>query len=211
LYITATDGDQDFATINWVSPGNYSLTRNGGLTFNTNSGYTGNGSTGYLNTNFNPTTVVGTRVPNAMGAYVDLQSSGANSIMGSFVTRRQHIIPRATAIGATTAFFAIDVTAAQSPQLPSALTQNDGMYETVNVSSINQIKFYYNGTDLISPGLTYTTGTMDNGNILLLARQRSGTTVDFYSNATVKAAYLGKEAAFTNNIYTYLDTYISSI
>lgn len=211
LYITATDGDQDFATINWVDPGNYSLTRNGGLTFTSNAGYTGNGSTGYLNTNFNPTTVVGTRVPNAMGAWVDLQATGGNSIMGSFVSRRQHIIPIATAIGSSATFFAIDVTAATNPQSPSILSQTDGLWEVVNNSSLNQIKLYRNSVDLVTPGSTYTTGTMDNGNILLLARQRSGSTVDFYSNATIKAAYLGQEGAFTNNIYTYLDTYISSI
>jgi len=208
LYITATDGDEDYAKINWINPGSYTLVDSGSPTFTTNSGFTGDGLGAYLDTNFNPTTVLGTRVRNSMGAWVDLTGGDARCVMGSFVTRRQHILPKFVAVGGG-AFFGIDTTSTENPTA-GVLSQTSGLWETVNLSSINQIKLYVNGVDQISPGLTYTSGTMDNGDIFLLARNTSGSP-NLYSDATLKAAYLGTEDVYLNDIYTPLDNYINSI
>lgn len=53
LYVFATDGDSDFATLNWKYPQSRQCTRVNTLTFTANQGYAGNGSNSYLNTNFN--------------------------------------------------------------------------------------------------------------------------------------------------------------
>jgi hypothetical protein len=59
LYVPATDGDSDFATINWITPASFQLTKVNSPTFTTNIGFTGNGSSMYLNTGWapNPNTV----------------------------------------------------------------------------------------------------------------------------------------------------------
>lgn len=52
LYICHTDGDSDYATINWKSPSNFQLTKINSPTFNTNQGFTGDGVSAYLASSF---------------------------------------------------------------------------------------------------------------------------------------------------------------
>ena len=53
FYMFATDGDSDFATINWKDPNKYQATKVGSTIFASNSGFKSDGSS-YLNTNFIP-------------------------------------------------------------------------------------------------------------------------------------------------------------
>lgn len=55
LYVFATNGDRDFAKINWKSPGNFTLTEVNTPTFTPDVGFSGDGSTSYLNTGWDPT------------------------------------------------------------------------------------------------------------------------------------------------------------
>jgi hypothetical protein len=52
FYVFATDGDSDFASINWKDPNNFEITEVNSPTFTTNVGFTGNASSAYLNTNW---------------------------------------------------------------------------------------------------------------------------------------------------------------
>lgn len=54
LYVFATDGDRDFAKINWKSPGNFTPTEVNTVTFTPNVGFNGNGSNSYLDTGWIP-------------------------------------------------------------------------------------------------------------------------------------------------------------
>lgn len=56
LYILATDGDSDFATLNWKVPTSFKLTKINSPTFTNNIGFNGNGTTSYLQTGFIPGT-----------------------------------------------------------------------------------------------------------------------------------------------------------
>lgn len=59
FYMFSTDGDSNFARINWKSPGNFVATLLGNIppTFTTNLGFTGNATNlAYVSTNFNPST-----------------------------------------------------------------------------------------------------------------------------------------------------------
>lgn len=56
LYIFATDGSSDFATLNWITPSLYKCTKVATPTFTTNEGFDFNGTTQYLDTNWNPAT-----------------------------------------------------------------------------------------------------------------------------------------------------------
>ena len=53
FYMFATDGDSDFATINWVDPNKLQATKEGTPIFTSNSGFKSDGSS-YLNTHFSP-------------------------------------------------------------------------------------------------------------------------------------------------------------
>jgi hypothetical protein len=54
FYVFATDGDSDYATLNWKTPASFQATKVNSPTFISNEGYQGNGSSAYLNTNFTP-------------------------------------------------------------------------------------------------------------------------------------------------------------
>jgi hypothetical protein len=56
FYVFPTDGDSDFASINWKDPNDYEITEVNSPTFTTNVGFTGNGTSALLYTNFNPLT-----------------------------------------------------------------------------------------------------------------------------------------------------------
>ena len=56
FYVFATDGDSDFATLNWKTPSSHQVTKINSPTFTADSGFTGDGSSSYLDTNYNPAT-----------------------------------------------------------------------------------------------------------------------------------------------------------
>jgi hypothetical protein len=55
FYLFKTDGDNDFATLNWVDPSSYKITEVNSPTFTTNVGFMGNGTNAYLNTGWDAT------------------------------------------------------------------------------------------------------------------------------------------------------------
>ena len=54
FYVFATDGDSNFATLNWKAPSSHQVTKVNSPTFTADSGFAGDGSSSYLNTNYNP-------------------------------------------------------------------------------------------------------------------------------------------------------------
>lgn len=56
FYCFATDGDSNFATLNWKSPTTRQVTQVSSPTFITKQGFQGDGVAAHLNTNFNPST-----------------------------------------------------------------------------------------------------------------------------------------------------------
>lgn len=56
LYVFATDGDSDFATLNWKNPSTFKCTKVNSPTFTANEGFNGNGTTSYLDTEWDPAT-----------------------------------------------------------------------------------------------------------------------------------------------------------
>ena len=52
FYVFATDGDSDYATLNWKAPSSHQTTKVNSPTFTADSGFTGDGSSSYLDTNF---------------------------------------------------------------------------------------------------------------------------------------------------------------
>jgi hypothetical protein len=53
FYVFATDGDSDFASINWKDPNSFEITEVNSPTFTTNKGFESDGTSAYLDTNWN--------------------------------------------------------------------------------------------------------------------------------------------------------------
>jgi hypothetical protein len=56
FYVFATDGDGDYATLNWKTPASFQATKVNSPTFTTNGGFAGDGTSSYLGTNYTPNT-----------------------------------------------------------------------------------------------------------------------------------------------------------
>jgi hypothetical protein len=54
FYVFATDGDSDYATLNWKTPASFQPTKINSPTFTTNGGFTGDGLSSFLATNYTP-------------------------------------------------------------------------------------------------------------------------------------------------------------
>lgn len=78
FYIFASDGDNNFATLNWKEPRQYQISRVSSPTFTKNVGFTFNGSSNYLDTNWKPSNGVNFKQNNA-SAFADEQNSVSTS------------------------------------------------------------------------------------------------------------------------------------
>ena len=56
FYVFATDGDSDYATLNWKDPNNHQVSKVNSPVFTADSGFAGDGLSSYLDTNYNPST-----------------------------------------------------------------------------------------------------------------------------------------------------------
>jgi hypothetical protein len=100
-YILAAHHEQA-SRLNWKSPGNFTLTANGGITFTTDRGWQGDGSTGYLDTGWIPATHgVNYQLNDAsFGVYSRTDVENVGVAMGARrddLTRLLYFFPRSTA------------------------------------------------------------------------------------------------------------------
>jgi len=88
FYVFATDGDSDYATLNWKSPSSFQTTKVNSPTFTTNQGYQGDGSSSYLDTNFIASAGTNNRTQNDghISAYVNVLST--NSVGSQYAGSR---------------------------------------------------------------------------------------------------------------------------
>ncbi len=86
LWVFQTDGDSDFATLNWVDPDNHQCTKVNNPTFTSKQGFAGDASTAYLDTNFSALTdgVQYVRNNASMSVFVRLQSTADGWFAGIF-------------------------------------------------------------------------------------------------------------------------------
>lgn len=91
FYVFATDGDSDYATLNWVAPSSFQATKINSPTFTADEGFTGDGSSAYLDTNLNAQSDTTNYTLNdaSFGGYVwDFQQNPFGSTSASIALRR---------------------------------------------------------------------------------------------------------------------------
>lgn len=93
FYVFATDGDSDFASINWKDPNNYEITEVNSPTFTTNKGWSTDGTSSYINTNYNFATDSNYYTQNDAGIFLgfsEMDTSGysGDAFCGTLTTSR---------------------------------------------------------------------------------------------------------------------------
>ena len=199
FYVMATDGDRDFAKINWADPGNFDLTEVNAPTFTTDVGFTGNGSTQALDTGFIPSSDWGTSTDVSMGGWADLDNA-KGVIIGSFVGERTHLIHKWTdgntyvSLGGNAAGF-------------GSRTQTNGLWVVDNNGSGSN-RLYVNDS-LLQTNSIGATG-WSTISLSIIARKKGSGLYDGYGSSDYKMAFYGTRTV-GQNIYTPFNTYISAI
>jgi len=200
FYVFATDGDRDFAKINWANPGTYNATEISTPTFTTDLGFTGNGTSTALDSGFDPQAVWAGGDDVSMGGWFDLTASGNGTLMGSYSTTRTHLIAD---LGGTSYY---NIASNQNPSV-GGIAQTDGLWVNDNDGAGNT-RLFVNGVQqaTASSGIT----DFSRENITILTRKRTSSTYDIWSPATAQMAFWGNRAV-GQNIYSSFNTYITSI
>lgn len=180
-YIMETDGDLNFACLDYKNPGSGTrLNIVGGVTYTTRKGFTGNGTTGYLDTQFNPSTATSYTLNNCgFGVYVYTKPT-AGVVLGVVATGARLTLQYG---GLPTVF---EINGNTSPTCPDH--NNKGNYQVHRTSS--------SFANINKNGATEVVNTADvsvarpNASVALLARNNNGTR-DLFCNATVSNCWFG--------------------
>lgn len=199
MYVPVGDGDSSFASINWVSPGNYSFV-NTNASYTSMSGFSGNAMNARLDTQFDPSLRSrGNNSDASMGAWAAVVGSG--TIMGSFTNTRQHLMVDFPNEG-------YSIYADPTTNLTTPTANPTGLWVTRN-NGTGSIEFYQNGS-LIGSGLQGANPTLSNLTLTVLQRRRTASTYDFPSASRVLFVFHGSRSA-TTGLYTIIDNYITSL
>jgi hypothetical protein len=196
--VFATDGDEDFALIDWKRLTQYTAVNS--PTFTTNVGFSGNGTSAYVNTNFNPSTSgVNYTLNNASRImYGDFPSDGgfnesaANT--GDNVTRSSTLPRQRINQGSANLL----------NNTPTNWTGNNVLRSINRTSSTNVIMF----GNLSQVNTTGLSTTISNNTQWILAGNGG-----FSSSANIFKIYgMGSSLVSENtDLYNALNTYITSI
>jgi hypothetical protein len=152
--VFATDGDSDFALIDWIRLTDYTAFNS--PTFTTNQGFQGDGTSAYIDTNFNPATE-GTNYTLDDASrfyYVNIISGGALQLEGIVLNARngtqkgtstsQRINQGASTLNAAaqmgvSGWNIINRTSSTNVEIFTDTTQNSRTANSINVESQNQL------------------------------------------------------------------------
>lgn len=209
FYVFATDGNNNFATLNWKAPLSYKITITGTVTFTADQGFNGNGTTGYLATGFNPSTNGVNLVLNSssIGAYIYnhvTENRYDAGVAPSFVGSSPLLYLRGDD-GFSSYTYAVN-------QAPSATGGNGGnsvgfwMAQRKDASNVYMFK---NGAQVDTDADAST--AVPNGQMYVLCLNNGGTP-NFFSTKKLSMFFMGAslnglESAF----YTAWNTYRTSL
>ena len=216
FYVFATDGDSDFATINWKAPSSFKITKVNTPDFTTNVGFQNNSGseTTYLDTGWNASTDADNYSQNSatIGFYGDILSNtfdaggnpayymGARDNDFAFIRR---------AAGPAVDYAAINSDGIQVGPDPS-LTSSVGLIQHTRLNS-SDIEVYLNGSQT-GAASQISTG-VPNLNHYILTANLNGSPYSFYSDGSMSVAYYGSDlSSEASDMYAAIyDNYISSL
>lgn len=200
--VFATDGNSDFALIDWKRLSQYTAVNS--PTFTSNQGFTGNGTSSYINTNYNPTIngVNFSQNSASMGGYQFNSSTDANCDFGALqttpATLRCHF-PANGGIGINTSSFLVSTGREISNGVFSLIRDNSSSFD------------YYRNSSKTPLNTVGTSSGIVNLDLFGLARNVQ-TTANQFSPDTLSVLYAGDEITTEySDFVDSIDNYISSL
>ena len=204
FYLMATDGNSDFASINWKSPNIFELSKINSPTFITNQGFQGNGVSSYLDTNYNPSSdnINLSINSSSIGFWQFSPSLAANSVeIGAEDGNRLQCLSR---WGDSKSYFPINSTSFPNVTASTniGLFQNNRTSSTTVNQFVNGVK---NGTDQSD-----SSSAIPNRSVSILARNAASPFG--YSSRTLSMAFVGENLENeASDFYNHLNSYMNNI
>jgi hypothetical protein len=190
--VFATDGDSDFALIDWKRLTQYTAVNS--PTFTSNGGFTGNGTSSYIDTNYNPSIGTNNYILNDAGRFfwVDNRSGTVwEGVIGSSSNESRN---------AATAFNKINQGVAN---LNASVTFNVDEFHAINRTSLTNVELFTNTTQ---SSRTANSSTVFNSNQVILR----GNTI--YSASRFRFYGMGASLVSENtDFYNAMNTYLTSL
>lgn len=202
--VFATDGNSDFALIDWIRLSQYTAVNS--PTFTTNQGFQGNGTSSYINTNYKPST-------DAINMTLNSSSFNIYQRIDDSVGTRGH--------GCYLTPSGLYLNPQDGPGVRSWNNSNSGTnggvyggspsFVSTNRTSSTQVLHINNGITLSTRTLNST--SLPTRSILLCASaSSSGATVADYGNQQISIASLGSSLDSEKiNYYNAINSYMTSI
>jgi hypothetical protein len=206
LYVFATDGDSDFATLNWKAPTSYKITKVNTPTFTTNEGFNGNGTNQYLNTNF---------VPSTNGVNLTLNSTSLATHLFNHVTETKYDCGTAPSFLASSpllyfrgddGYGSVVYTVNQAPNAVQSNGGNCSGFWMAQRKDASNVYMFKNGAQTDTDADAST--AVPSGNMFLLAANSGGAPANpstrKMSMFSLGASLAGLESAYHTSWNTYL-------
>lgn len=209
FYVFATNGDSDFATLNWKAPASFQATKVSAPTFTSLEGFTGNGTTSYLNTNFNVLNDSNNFTQNAasIGVYDRVNAAGNYHRFGVATPPPANGILSNWNRPLDNEFSYINSTFPGNFPVTD-LTANG--FHFLNRTDSSNFQLYSNG--LIYESSTLASTSLVNGDLYILAFNRVGTGAQLFYPGQISIFFAG--ASLTSealSFFTSIESYMDAI
>ena len=210
--VFATDGDSDFALIDWIRLSDYTAFNS--PTFTANQGFTGNGTSNYIDTNFQPINGTNYAQNSAHFMVYCYGNDSASTYYGGALDTTPSVI-RSLNFGGrdgSNRFSTVAINSTSSDVTATNSVLDDTGFNLITRTNLTTVKAYKNST-LIG---TFTNSSSLTSyqlarNIFLIARNLNGAANSF---ATRKLSIIGignDVDLLSNNYYTIVDNYYNAL
>jgi hypothetical protein len=199
VFATGTNGNRDFAALNWKTPTSYQATLNNPLTFNTNNGLTAS-STANVSTNLSPSTNIGEYKLNDASRFAWIHTAGTGTIDG---------------VGGSAANrLTFDGTLPQNINNGTVSNATGALsgagLKSINRPASNQIRVFQN-TNLSVSGTSNSSSLSTTPQLVFRSLTTYGThTISVYGMGA-SLVTSGGDATLNTNLYNAINTYMTNL
>lgn len=205
-YVFATDGDENYAKINWKTLGSFTLSESGTVTHTPDEGFNGNGTNGYLDTGY---------IASSHGVnYTQNDASAFCAILDNISENRSDFgvssggSDPSILLNSRNTLNQVVFRVNTATQTGGAMADSTGFYHLIRASSSNH-SLYKNGS--LNVSTSQGSSGVPNRTLPLLANNNNGTISSF---STKKMGCFGLGASLTGNeadLYTAWNDYFTSL
>jgi len=199
FYVFASDGDSDFATLNWKAPSTFQISKVSSPTFTTDVGFSGNGTSSYLDTDYIPTDDANSYSQDAASFGFFISSLGSSEASGLSDFGSPDVTNRSWYRRIASRFYL------NSSAFVQRTDYGSNVFVHANRSTANNTQIIHNGVTKDNNTEHDSTGMPDAS---FTAFKRSTT----FADSTLGIAFVGGDlSSEASDFYDAINTYLTAI